>query len=63
MKENEETWTTGSSESYTLNKADRLTEEGLGYTLNMMYTLYYEMSDSDIPSVSFPEQTDPEQAI
>lgn len=62
MEESEETWTAGSSEPYTLNKADRLSEQGLGYTLNMMYTLYYEMSDTDVPSVSFPEETDPEQA-
>lgn len=62
MEENDETWTVGSSESYTLNKSDRLAEQGLGYTLNMMYTLYYEMSDSDVPTISFPEEIDPEQA-
>lgn len=62
MEENEETWTASSSEPYTLHKADRLSEEGLGYTLNMMYTLYYEMSDTDVPSLSFPDESDPEQA-
>lgn len=59
MEGNEETWTAGyQAEPYTLNMADRLSENGLGYTLNMMYTLYYEMSDTD----SFPEETDPKQA-
>ena len=62
MEENEKTWTSGYSLPYTLNKEDRLHDEELGYTLNMMYTLYYEMSDTDVPPDSFPEPTDPEQA-
>lgn len=62
MEGNEETWTAGGAEPYTLRKADRLTEDELGYTLNMMYTLYYEMSDTETPSLSFPEQTDTQQA-
>ena len=63
MEGNEEIWTAGNTEPYTLRKADRLTEEELGYTLNMMYTLYYEMgSDTDLPSLSSPEQSSPEQA-
>ena len=62
MEENDRTWTGGYSEPYTLNKEDRLHEKELGYTLNMMYTLYYEMSDTEIPSVSFPDSTDTEQA-
>ena len=62
MEGNEETWTAGNTEPYTLRKADRLTEEGLGYTLNMMYTLYYEMGDTEVPSLSFPEQSATEQA-
>lgn len=61
MKGNEEKWTAGISEPYTLRKADRLTEEELGYTLNMMYTLYYEMGDTEAPSPSFPEQSATEQ--
>ena len=61
MEGKEETWTAGKAEPYTLRKADRLTEEELGYTLNMMYTLYYEMSDCELPSISFPEQSTTEQ--
>lgn len=57
MEGNEENWTAGDTEPYTLRKADRLHEQQLGYTLNMMYTLYYEMSsDTDTPSLSSPEQ-------
>ena len=62
MEGNEETWTAGNTEPYTLRKEDRLHEQELGYTLNMMYTLYYEMSDIDYPSLSFPEQSATEQA-
>lgn len=62
MEGNEETWTAGNSEPYTLRKEDRLHEQELGYTLNMMYTLYYEMSDTDVSSLSFPEPSEPEQA-
>lgn len=62
MEENDRTWTQGYSLPYTLNKEDRLHDEELGYTLNMMYTLYYEMSDTDVSPDSFPEPTDPEQA-
>ena len=61
MEGNEDKWTAGNSEPYTLRKADRLTEEELGYTLNMMYTLYYEMGDTETPSLSFPEQSATEQ--
>ena len=61
MEENQETWTAGFSEPYTLNKEDRLHEKELGYTLNMMYTLYYEMSDTGLPADSFPELPDPEK--
>lgn len=62
MEENAETRTAGFTEPYALDTADRLSEQGLGYTLNMMYTLYYEMTGSDVPAVSFPDETDPEQA-
>lgn len=59
MDDNDDTLTAGFSEPYTLNNADRLSEQGLGYTLNMMYTLYYEMSsDSDEPTENFPENPD-----
>ena len=61
MEENDRTWTQGYSLPYTLNKEDRLHDEELGYTLNMMYTLYYEMSDTETPSLSFPEQSAPEE--
>lgn len=61
MEGQEETWTAGNTEPYTLRKADQLNEQELGYTLNMMYTLYYEMGDSEFPSLSFPEQSAPEQ--
>ena len=63
MEENEETWTTSSSEPYNLRKADRLHERELGYTLNMMYTLYYEMPDTATSLRFFPENPDPEQAL
>ena len=62
MEGKEDNWTAGNTEPYTLRKADKLTEEELGYTLNMMYTLYYEMSDTEIPWRTFPEKPDTEQA-
>ena len=63
MEENEETWTTSSGEPYNLRKEDRLHERALGYTLNMMYTLYYEMPDTPTSLRFFPENPDPEQAL
>lgn len=60
MEESEETWTRHLSEPYTLSKADRLHEQQLGHTLNMMYTLYYEMSDDPALPLSYPEP--PEEA-
>lgn len=60
MEESEETWTANISEPYVLRNEDRLHEQELGYTLNMMYTLYYEMSDDPVPPLSYPET--PEQA-
>ena len=63
MEGQEETWTAGNTEPYTLRKADQLNEQELGYTLNMMFTLYYEMGDSEFPSLSFPENSASEQSI
>ena len=63
MEDREETWTDSLGEPYNLRKADSLHERELGYTLNMMYTLYYEMPDTPTSLRFFPENSDPEQAL
>ena len=60
MEENEETWTTGSSEPYNLRKTDLIHEDELGRTLNMMYTLYYEMPDTGASPVFPSDRPEPE---
>ncbi len=62
MEEHDEKWASNLSEPYNLRKADSLHTQELGYTLNMMYTLYYEMPDTGAAPLSFPENTEPEQA-
>ncbi len=61
MEEQEKTWMGNSGEPYNLRKADRLHERELGHTLNMMYTLYYEMPDTPTSLRSFPENQSSEQ--
>ena len=62
MNEGDKIWTNHPSEPYNLRKADSLHESELGYTLNMMYTLYYEMPDTPTSLRFFSEDPNPEQS-
>jgi len=47
-----------------LGEAAWLNEQGLGYPLNMMYTLYYETTlDEPLPDPSTGESPQPEQSL
>ena len=63
MEKNHRGRTSHPSEPYNLRKTDLIHEDELGRTLNMMYTLYYEMPDTATSLRFFPENPDPEEAL
>lgn len=54
----------GEHDDDMLGEAAWLNEQGLGYPLNMMYTLYYETTlDEPLPSPSEGDSAQPEQSL
>ena len=60
MEKNHQGRTSHPSEPYNLRKTDLIHEEELGRTLNMMYTLYYEMPDTGASPVFPSDRPEPE---